>query len=181
MQVDHIEPAEQHRRAAALIRKRRFAEAARIYEVILETSPQDAVALINLGTFLVQQGEPVAGLVLLDRALAQGSTDPNAWNSHGSALKALGRQEEALLSFERAIGLKPDFASAHGNRGNLLRDIKRTEEALASYARAIELEPERATVRLHRASLLNNASTFIHHPASSLLSLSIYPFLTTAN
>src|SRR6185369_5517858 len=51
----------------------------------------------------------------------------------GTALRALGRYDEALKSFDRALALQPKHSGAHNNRGAVLEALGKLSDALACY------------------------------------------------
>ncbi len=119
------------------------AEAARLsLEQALERDPSDLPALYHLGLMALRAGESRRGLELMDRFIAADDSNATVFNNRGSALRSLGRLDEAYESFNRAIALKPDFVEAHINRGHLLRDAGHLAEAAEDYGRVLSLRPE---------------------------------------
>lgn len=76
------------------------------------------------------------------------------WKVLGSALKNMGRHEEALQSMQQAVALAPRDAEAHNNLGAALHDLGRLEEAEASYRKALEIAPNLADVHFNRGVTL---------------------------
>lgn len=62
--------------------------------------------------------------------------------SHGFALAALKRFEEALVSLKRAVELNSRYIEAHCACGHILQELGRHEEAVSCYDAAISLEPD---------------------------------------
>src|SRR5262249_36245638 len=99
----------------------RLNEAARLYQDILQESPQHFDALHMLGVIAYQRGDHAAALPLIDQALAINPHAPSAHNNRGVVLAEMQRREEAIASYEAAIALAPDYVDAVINRGNALK------------------------------------------------------------
>jgi len=128
-------------RAVALHSQGAAAQAARLYEEVLQAEPRHADALHLLGVAETQLGRAQRGLELIEEALAINPNQPVAMTNRGNTLVALNKPEEALASYDRALRLLPDYALAHHGRGNALRQLRRVEAAIASYDQALRLNP----------------------------------------
>jgi tetratricopeptide (TPR) repeat protein len=146
--------------ALALHKVDRLAEAERIYKQILATEPTHVGCLHLLGVISDQRGNHAMAVSHIESALKINPDNIFALISHGNALHALKRFDEALASCDRAIALLPDFAEAHYNRGNALHAMKRFEEALASYDHALMLRPDYADAYSNRGNALNALKRF---------------------
>ena len=65
----------------------------------------------------------------------------------GSALRAVGRFEEAAACLQHALAIKPNEAGFHNSLGIVLRDLGRIDEAIAHYHQALALRPAYADAR----------------------------------
>jgi tetratricopeptide (TPR) repeat protein len=130
--------------------------AEQIYQDVLRRRPNHFDALRLLGLIALQTRRAALAVDLLGQAVALNRDDATVHASLGSALRGLGRLDDALASYDRAIALLPDYADAYGNRGNVLRDLRRLEEAVASYATAIALKPDHAAAYLNRGHALRD-------------------------
>ncbi len=75
--------------------------------------PMDEPALLDrIAAILTQFGDAEAALPLFARAIAADATNPIFHFNHGTALRALGRRDDARASFERALAIAPGFALA---------------------------------------------------------------------
>jgi len=137
----------------ALHQQGKLADAARIYEEVLQQQPNHFDALHLLGVIALQTRRPERAVELIRKAIGLNGKVAAAHSNLGNALKNLKRIEEALASYDRAIALKPDYAEAYNNRGNALKDLKRPER-LASYDRAIALKPDYAEAHNNRGNAL---------------------------
>ena len=133
-----IELAAQHHKGG------RLSQAETIYQQILQSDPNQPIALHLLGVMAHQTGKNDVAVDLITRAIA---IDPDLAEAHsnlGTALRELGKLEEAVTSYHKALALKPDYADAHNNLGNALKDLGKPEEAVASYHKALNLKPDLA-------------------------------------
>ena len=126
--------AAQFQQALALHRSGQTTQAARLLHSLLQHAPQHVDALHMLGLLRTQAHDPLAGLALLDRAVALQPHFAPLHNNRGIALRALERWDEALASYERALALHSAYPDAHTNRGNVLYELGRYTDALASPA-----------------------------------------------
>ncbi len=121
-----------------------LAAARSVYEAVLARTPQHFDALHLLGVLSLQTGDAKQAAALIEQALASASPHPQHADAHvnlGTALKALGRLDDALAAFARATTLNPRHADAHYNRGNLLRTHGDLDTARASFEAALRLRP----------------------------------------
>ena len=122
----------------------RLSQAETAYQRILESDPNQPIALHLLGVVAHQTGKNDVAVDLITRAIA---IDPDLAEAHsnlGTALRDLGKLEEAVTSYHKALSLKPDYDDAHNNLGNALKDLGKPEEAVASYHKALNLKPDLA-------------------------------------
>jgi tetratricopeptide (TPR) repeat protein len=120
----------------------RLAEAARLYEDILEVEPHHVDALHMRGLIAWQHGKPERAVELIGQALTLSPDFAEAHCNLGNALQAQGRLEEAEAAFRKALELQPGFAEAHYNLGNTLLAAEKHEDAVAAYRQALALKPD---------------------------------------
>lgn len=121
-----------------------LAEARRGYEQALDAEPRNADALHLLGVVALQSGEPQAGLDRIRAALSINDAAPAFHDSHGSALRALGRLEEAAAAYRWALDRDAGLVAARFNLANTLAQLGRADEAAAEYRQFLQLVPEHA-------------------------------------
>jgi predicted O-linked N-acetylglucosamine transferase (SPINDLY family) len=127
--------------AVTLHQSGRLAEAAALYQQILQSHPRHFDALHLLGVIYFQSGHNQPAVELIGQAIAINPAHPAPYLNIGLALKALGRAAEALAHYDKAIALKPNYPDAFNNRAAALQELQRTQEALDSYDRAVALDP----------------------------------------
>ena len=121
-----------------------LAAARAVYQAVLAREPRHFDALHLLGVLALQAGDPTQAAALIERALTENPAQPQHADANvnlGTALKTLGRIDDALAAFERATTLNPGHADAHYNRANLLRTRGDFAHARASYETALRLRP----------------------------------------
>jgi protein O-GlcNAc transferase len=165
---------QEREKAAYLLERGEYFQAARLYFAMLDRDPGDVIAATALrsayappfdGRFgddvrLMQQ-EYGKGDFVRARERAEILTllrpDLDALhNFAGAAAAAAGNPEAAVASYDRAIVLRGDSAEAWSNRGAALRDLGRLAEALASSDMAIGFRPDHADAHLNRGLILHD-------------------------
>ncbi len=101
--------------------------------------PDDAAAQLNLALALQQRSLPEPSVEFSRRAVALQPALPEAHNTLGLGLRALGQLDQAGASFARALALKPDYVNAHRNLSSTLKDAGQFERAIEHARRAIDL------------------------------------------
>jgi arylsulfatase A-like enzyme/Flp pilus assembly protein TadD len=92
-------------------------EAVAVFDGILRSDPDNALAHQNKGIALLKRGETVAAIASLDRGLAISSDLPRAWNAKGVAQAQSGDPAGAIASWRRAAQLDPRQYDALFNIG----------------------------------------------------------------
>ncbi len=122
-----------------------LAEARKSYQAALESDPAHFDAQHLLGVLALQAGNPAEAAELIAAALQTRAALPfaaDAHVNHGSALKALGRLDEAIQAYDRAIICRPHHAIAYFNRANVLRDLGRQDDAITGFQHVLTLKPD---------------------------------------
>lgn len=135
-------------------RSGQFADAERLYRLVLEQDPDDPNALTNIGTLCFQRGQMDEGVVHLERSLAVKLAQPHALSNLANALTMMQRFDEAKTVCLQAIVLQPDNAEAYNNLGNIRRELGDTEGALEAYEQAFALNPTLVSALGNEATLL---------------------------
>src|SRR5579862_558264 len=123
-------------------RSRRDLTSAELDSSLPVLSGKSAVALIDEGNALEQQGRFVEAMARYDAAV---QADPQCARAHlnrGNILLAGGRIAEARHAYQRAIACDPNYAGAHFNLGNLNCRAGAYDAALHNYQAAIGIKPD---------------------------------------
>ena len=133
-----------------------FIQAATCYETLLKYVPDNHVIHHNLGLAYIGLGEFEKSLSCFDLPLSKDHYE--SYLSRGSALRSMGRYEEALADFSKLIIANPNSANAFSNYGNTLREFCMPVAALPFLHKALEFEPNNQSFRLNESvtHLLNS-------------------------
>ena len=85
----------------------RLGDAVRIYQAILQRSPEDADAMAGLGVAALDGGRPDVARSLLGEAARRKPDDALVHNNLANAAKALGDAAAARTAYRRAVALAP--------------------------------------------------------------------------
>ncbi len=150
------QPSEILNKAVTFHQAGRLAEARSLYEQLLTRQPQHPDALHLLGVLLGQQGDRLAAVDMIRRAIVQQPTIASYHNNLANALKDTGRLDEAILSYRRAIELDPHDALPFANLAAISLQQGKIDDAISHYKAAIDLQPkptspqpDRVLARLH--------------------------------
>ena len=129
---------------------KRFNEALKIYDKIIEFNPNFAEAFFNRGNILKELNLFDEALENYNQAIVLNPTKANSYNNRGIVLKELKRFDDAIKSYNKAIQIKFNYSTAYNNLGILLHELKKFNEAIKSYNKAIEFNPKYAAAYNHR-------------------------------
>ena len=97
-------------------------EAARIYGLLTQVSPDDPVAWRLLGRFRKRCGETAVAVDAFRRAIELNPEEVRVYSEMALALSDLGRHEEAVTWVEQAVRRGPEDGYAYVTWGDILRD-----------------------------------------------------------
>ncbi len=152
-----------------------------IYKQILQSDPDQPVALHLLGVIAHQVGKNDVAVDLIIKALAIKSDYAEAHYSLGNALKDLGKPEDAAASYHKALAIKSDYAVAHSNLGVALQDLGKPEDAVASYHKALAIKPDYADAHNNLGVALQDLGKLEDAVASYRKALALKPDLAEAH
>lgn len=124
------------------------------YQKSAELRPDYAQAWHNLGSTLVQTGDPERALEPLAKALGLEPLFTEGWIDSGVALLRLARPAEAGAKFQRALEIDPKAARAESGLALALLQAGKVEEALQHASRAVELAPAFAEAQNNLGTVL---------------------------
>jgi tetratricopeptide (TPR) repeat protein len=148
------------RAADGLYAAGRVQEAGRIYQRLLQQSPQKLFLLNRLAEIAATLNKHGMAVQLLRRSLALAPNQAPACTALGTALSRMGRVDEALAAYDRVISLEPQLAKAHNLRGLLLGEARRLSESVESFDRAIAIDPQFAAAHGNRGAMLKQLDRF---------------------
>jgi len=109
---------------------------------ITQRFPRYALAWLNLGNAVRDQGRVDEALQFYRRAIETDANLLDAHNNLGNALRSLGRFEDAEQAYRRALALQPDYELGLSNLANVLIDRARFTEAEAVCRNALTRAPQ---------------------------------------
>ncbi|MFL6236738.1 MAG: tetratricopeptide repeat protein [Thermoanaerobaculia bacterium] len=128
-----------------LLRRRRYAEAARRLAALRDAGDESGRLLEALATAREGLGEDVAAEALYAQALARGGVErPEVETRLGQLLARHGRTEEAAALFRQALAQRPNLLLAWLRLGQLQAAAHQRDGAIASFARALAIDPSQA-------------------------------------
>ena len=99
-----------------------------LWQTTIERNPNAWMAHNNLGSVLLQKGQPDEAIAHFRRVLEIKPDSVDAQANLGDALLQKGEVDEAIAQYQRALQIRPDYAEAQYNLGNALlqkRQLKR--------------------------------------------------------
>ncbi len=126
---------------------------------ILKQSPQNPIALNNLGYFLAERGEKLAeALNLIEQAVESNPTNPSYLDSLGWAYFKLGKFVEAEKYLKNALRFDNSSSTIHEHLGDVYQKQGKLDLAKSAWQKALEFASDTDEINRIKAKLTNNAS-----------------------
>ena len=125
----------------SLLRKRRWAEAAKVLEEARTLLPKFAGTYVDLAQAFRMQGRLKEARAVVDRGLGLAPANAGLWEEGGLVLQQLGDVPAARAALERARTLHPKAVRARLALSALYRDEGRLTDAITEVREAVSLEP----------------------------------------
>ncbi len=116
------------------------AEAEALYLRALDSDPQLAAAMTNLGNLRYRTGDVPGARAMYERALSHDPAQAEARYNLGNILEDLGEHDLAIAELKRVTQAAPDFADAHYNLGLALVRVGGNAQARRHLQRYLELD-----------------------------------------
>ena len=136
--TETIENAAQHHQNGHL------QQAEQMYRLILQSNPDNPVALHSLGVIAHQKGNHDAAVELISKAIANNPQIPQFHNTLGLIFEVLGKYEEAFAAYQQAVSVKPDYAEAYHNMAVALQSQSQYAAAVEKCEQAVSIKPDYA-------------------------------------
>jgi protein O-GlcNAc transferase len=153
----------------------RIGEARALYQDILTLDAEHADSLHLLGLITTQDGDPVAGIAMIRRAIARSPGRAPFHNSLGLAYRLLGRGEDAVNEYRTAAALRPASAEILCNLATTLGELGRSAEAVAHYRRAAGIAPSTAAIWYNLANALAACDSHVEAEACFRRAIALQP------
>jgi len=125
-----------------------------LFRRALAVSPQNDVALVDLGVALEMQERWGEALVVYRQAEVINPGRYQLHNNLGNILSRLGRHPEALAEYRLGLALRPGNAALHLSAGTELAALGRFDDALTEFAAAEKCDPALSGPHLETAKVL---------------------------
>ena len=159
----------------------RLPEAKTFYQHILQTDPDQPIALHLLGVLSHQENNNDLAVDLITKALAIQPDFAEAHHNLGAALHGLGKLDEAVASYQMALAKKPDIAETHNNLGNAFKELGKLDEAVTSYQKALAIKPDYAEAHSNLGIALQDMGNLEEAEISCQKALAIKPDFAEAH
>lgn len=130
--------------AETVYHARRYSDAAEMFDVYVQSHPDNGWGHYMLGLSSWKAGAPDRAIAAFARAVELDSSNVKARTNLARVLLEQDRGTDALAHLEAARGLAPESGDVRRVLGNTLSEIGRPEEALVAYREALVLDPEDA-------------------------------------
>ena len=111
-------------------------------------NPDLAVAYLNLGLILTDQGLTQQGIDEYRKALKIEPKFAAVHNNLGVALEVMHQNDEAMKQYQEAVKDDRKFALPHDHIGRILQATGKNDEAMPEYQEAIKADPNNANAHV---------------------------------
>lgn len=142
------------KKALALFKKGRFAEAANIFEQVCRQDPGDVDSWMSLAGIRLNQREFSAALQSYQKII---SIFPNNAQAHvglGNVYLSMGRTDDAQNACQTAIQVDSSLADAYFILGNISREAGSFDAAEQYYSKTLQIDPEMALANYYMGNML---------------------------
>lgn len=119
-----------------------------------EIAPGAALILNALATVLVESGNFIEALQIMDRAVLADPEDAGTHFNRGVVLERTGELQHAIQAYESALNVEPDYIPAMLNRGAALTMLGRFREAVENNQRLVSIDPQSADAHFNLSEAL---------------------------
>ncbi|MEI8294100.1 MAG: tetratricopeptide repeat protein [bacterium] len=144
--------------AASFFTARRYDEAEKKYQRIVDLFPKSHFALANLGVTQIQTGKISAAQVALEKALSLKSDDGFTLLNLSKVYCRQGRFDDAISLLNRALAADSQNAVAHNYLAIALGNKGETAKAEESFQKSLALDPKYASAHFNLAVLYANST-----------------------
>ncbi len=143
-----------HKGAVANVTVAKLAEAAPIYDELIEASPEDGRLYTLRASCHWAVGDTEQALADFDKAIEMGYDEGHAFASRGLFHAAMRNYDQAIEDYSEAIRRDPKDAVPLVNRAAVNMSMGKYEAAVEDYTQAIALSPDNPVLYTQRAIAL---------------------------
>ena len=136
------EIAQLFRQATSAYDQEDFSTGVRLFNEIIEKTPDDGRAYYNLGIGYFKLNKYIESIQAFTGAMDINPNDSLAMQYRGKVYYIIGDFNNCLRDYERVVELKPNDPVAYFNRGTIRGRINNYSGAIEDFNKAIELNPE---------------------------------------
>ena len=139
--------------AKSLFENKKYADAEKIYQRLVERIPNNYFVLSNLGVVQIESGKLSDAEAALKKAVGINGNDSYAYTNLGIAYSRQGKFDEAIGVLHKAVTFNSSNAVAHNYLGVCLGQEEQWNEAEVQLKKAVELKPEYSDAHFNLAVL----------------------------
>ena len=128
-----------------LVRQGKLGEAARSYQLVLQSQPDSSRAHYNLGEISRSQGKWNEAIRHFRQAVSIDPSDAESQVRLGEVLVNSRNYDEAIIHFKQAVQLDPDDGNTQSQLAVLLIQLGRKDEAINHFRLAFQAQPDNPT------------------------------------
>ncbi len=128
-------------RAAILMARKEYSEAAVAYQHLLETDPRNADFLNRTGMAYQELGQDELAEHFYKKAMRADKGFSEAINNLGTVEYSRKRYGKAIKYYKKAISVAPEMAAVYSNLGYAYCAIKKYPPAMDAFGTAVRLDP----------------------------------------
>ncbi len=143
------DPEQLYREALTAFDHEKFAEAGKLFELLLEQQPTNPKALIGKGLLMANLGEYNDARLCCARAIKEDDLLPEAYLLRGLILDMEGLHERALVEYQKILWLNPAFVMAHYLSAKVydrLADTDKRQRSLRNTVRTLEQAADQSLI-----------------------------------
>jgi tetratricopeptide (TPR) repeat protein len=124
--------------------EKKWPEAQKEFEVVLQLDPHSTRALGQFADFLVARNQTAHALMLVQQYVSSNPNDANGHEILGAQYFGSKNYSAAQTEFERAIQLEPNDVQVYLRLGKVFEVTEQSQAAIAQYQKALDLQPKHA-------------------------------------
>ena len=128
--------------AKTMFEQKNYVDAEKLYQRVVERTPNSYFALSNLGAVQIEGGKLSAAEVALKKAIEIDATEAYAYTNLGIVYSRMGKFGEAIEALQKAVVLNEEDAVAHNYLGVCLGQGEEWNGSETHLKKAIDLRPE---------------------------------------
>ena len=140
----------------AFQREKKFIEAERCYQMVLQRVPDMPEACNLMGTIALEAKDDVVAAEYFEKAVKGLPKDPTVRHNYGSALFQLREYHEAIAQFRKALELKPGQIESLSLMACCFNRLGRSEEALTFAEKGLRMNADDPPCRMAKTDALIN-------------------------